>query len=165
MRTSFKTILGVALLSLLLGCSSSRNEQKKETKVAPERPAQALFSNMSAVQVKNSLMSACSQSRMRIVPDQFEVLCIRNQPSEDRDQMLITRINDPYGKNITDNVKFVISPEGRDVRVIGNAYVQFASPLGVEIDAGVKITRINLLDNASFSMLEALLRQAGAKQP
>jgi hypothetical protein len=99
------------------------------------------------------------------VPDQFEVLCIRNRLSEDRDQMLVTLINDPYARNLTDNVKFVISPEGRDVRVIGNAYVQFASPLGVEIDAGVKITRINLLDNASFSMLEALLKQAGAKQP
>ncbi len=165
MRTSFKTILGVALLALLLGCGSSSKEKKKETKVVPERPTEALFNNMSAVQVKNSLMSACSQSRMRIVPDQFEVLCIRNRLSEDRDQMLVTLINDPYARNLTDNVKFVISPEGRDVRVIGNAYVQFASPLGVEIDAGVKITRINLLDNASFSMLEALLKQAGAKQP
>jgi len=39
------------------------------------------------------------------------------------------------------------------------------TPLGIELDAGVKITRINLLDNASFTMLEALLKQAGATQP
>ena len=165
MRTPLKIILGATLLSVLLGCSTSNKEQKKEAKVMPERPAEVLFKNMSGVQVKNSLMSACSQSRMRIVPDQLEVLCIRNRLSEDREQMLVTLMNDDYAKNLTDNVKFVLTPEGRDVRVVGIAYLQFASPLGIEIDAGVKIKRINLLDNASFSMLEALLKQAGATQP
>lgn len=165
MRTSLKTIVGVALFALLLGCSASSKDQKKEAKAMPERPAEVIFKNMSAVQVKNSLMSACSQSRMRMLPDQAEVLCIRNQLSEDREQMLAILANDDFARNMTDNVKFVITPEGRDVRVIGHAYLQFASPLGVEFDAGVKIKRINLLDNASFSMLEALLKQAGATQP
>ena len=165
MRTPFKTILGAMLLSLLLGCGSSGKEQKKEAKIVPERPAEVVFKNMSDVQVKNSLMSACSQSRMRIAPDKFEVLCIRNRLSEDREKMLVTLMNDEYARNLTDNVKFVMATEGPDVRVMGNAYIQFASPLGVEIDAGVKITRINLLDNSSFAMLEALLKQAGATQP
>jgi hypothetical protein len=165
MRSSCKTILGVTLFAFLLGCSASSKDQKKETKVMPERPAEVIFKNMTAVQVKNSLMSACSQSRMRILPDQTEVLCIRNRLSEDREQMLETLMDDDFARNMTDNVKFVITPEGRDVRVIGNAYLQFASPLGIEFDAGVKIKRINLLDNASFSMLEALLKQAGGTQP
>lgn len=165
MRTPFKTILGVTLFAFLLGCSSSSKDEKKEAKAMPERAAEVIFKNMTAVQVKNSLMSACSQSRMRILPDQAEVLCIRNRLSEDREQMLVTLANDDFARYITDNVKFVITPEGRDVRVIGNAYLQFASPLGVEFDAGVKIKRINLLDNASFSMLEALLKQAGGTQP
>ena len=165
MRTPFKTILGLALLTLLLGCGSTRKDQKKEAQVVPERPAEVIFKNMSAVQVKNNLMSACSQSRMRMLPDQAEVLCIRNRLSEDREQMLETLTNDEFARNMTDNVKFVLTPEGRDVRVIGHAYLQFASPLGIMIDAGVKIQRINLLDNTSFSMLEALLKQAGGTQP
>jgi hypothetical protein len=165
MRTPFKTILGLVLVSFMLGCGSSRKDEKKEAQFVPERAASVIFKNMSVIQVKNSLMSACSQSRMRILPDQAEVLCIRNQLSEDREQMLVTLSNDDFARNITDNVKFVLTPEGRDVRVIGNAYLQFASPLGIEFDAGVKIKRINLLDNASFSMLEALLKQAGGTQP
>lgn len=165
MRTPYKTILGAALFALLLGCSSSSKDEKKEAKAMPERAAEVIFKNMTAVQVKNSLMSACSQSRMRILPDQAEVLCIRNRLSEDREQMLVTLANDDFARNITDNVKFVITPEGRDVRVIGSTYLQFASPLGIEFDAGVKIKRINLLDNDSFSMLEALLKQAGGTQP
>ena len=165
MRTPFKTILGVALLSILLGCGASNKDQKKEVKVAPERSAEVIFRNMVAVQVKNNLMSACSQSRMRILPDQSEVLCVRHTLNEERENMLVALMNDDYAKNLTDNVKFVITQEGRDVRAKGNAYIQFASPLGVEMDAGVKITRINLLDNASFSMLEALFTQAGAPRP
>jgi hypothetical protein len=102
---------------------------------------------------------------MRILPDQSEVLCFRNNIDQAREQMLINIVNDEYARNITDNVKFVITPAGRDVRVIGNAYVQFASPLSVAIDAGVKTTRVNLRDDASFSMVEALLKQAGASQP
>jgi hypothetical protein len=102
---------------------------------------------------------------MRILPEQAEVLCIRNQLSEDREQMLVILTNDDFARNMTDNVKFVITPEGRDIRVIGHAYLQFASPLGIEFDAGVRIKRINLRDNASFSMLEALLKQAGGTQP
>ena len=58
-----------------------------------------------------------------------------------------------------------LTPEERDVRVVGNAYVQFASPLGIEIDAGVKITRVNLRDNESFSMLEAVVKQASDMKP
>lgn len=165
MRTPFKIILGFALVSLLLGCGSTRKDQKKESQVVPERTAEVIFKNMSVVQVKNNLMSACSQSRMRMLPDQAEVLCIRNRLSEDREQMLETLTNDDFARNMTDNVKFVLTPEGRDVRVIGHAYLQFASPLGIKIDSGVKIQRINLLDNASFSMLEVLLKQAGATQP
>lgn len=165
MRIPFKTLFGAALLSLLLACSGPRNEQKKEAPIAPERPAEVLLKNISIVQVKLNLMSACSQSRMRILPDQFEIICIRNRLSEDRENMLVNLTNDDFARNVTDNVKFVITQEGRDARVIGNAYVQFASPRGVEPDAGFNIKRINLLDNASFSMLEALLKQAGAAQP
>jgi len=79
--------------------------------------------------------------------------------------MLLTLINDDYARNMTDNIKFVLTPEERDVRVVGNAYVQFASPLGIEIDAGVKITRVNLRDNESFSMLEAVVKQASDMKP
>ncbi len=165
MRIPFKTVLGIALLSLLLGCGASRKEQKKEAKAMPERSAEVIFKNMTAVQVKNNLMSACSQSRLRILPDQAEVLCIRTQLSNDREKMLMTLVNDDFARNVTDNVKFIMTSEGKDVRVIGNAYIQFASPLGIEGSAGVKTIQINLLDNASFSMLEALLKQAGATQP
>lgn len=165
MRTPFKSILGAALLSILLGCSTSSKDQKKEVKVVPERPAEVVFKNMTAVHVKNNLMSACSQSRMRILPDHSEIICVRHTLNEEREIMLVSLMNDDYARNLTDNVKFVITPEGRDVRVKGNAYIQFVTPLGIELDAGVKITRINLLDNASFSMLEALLKQAGATQP
>jgi len=165
MHSLFRSILGVTLLTLLIGCGASDKEKKKEKNFVPERAAELVFKNTSAVQVKNNLMSACSQSRLRILPDQSEVLCVRHQLSEDREKMLVDLMNDDFGKNITDNIKFTISPEGRDVRVIGYAYLQFASPLGVEIDAGVKITRINLRDDSSFSMVEALLKRAGATQP
>jgi hypothetical protein len=82
-----------------------------------------------------------------------------------REQMLVNIVNDEFARNITDNVKFMISTEGRDVKVVGNAYVQFASPLSIGIDSGIKTTRVNLLDDTSFSMVEALLKQAGASQP
>lgn len=165
LRVLFQAILGATLLTALIGCGSSDNEKKKEVKVIPERPVEVVFKNMSVVQVKNNLMSACSQSRLRIIPDRDEIICIRHNIDSRREQMLITLINDDYARNMTDNIKFVLTPEDKDVRVMGNAYVQFASPLGVEIDAGVKITRVNLRDDASFSMLEAVVKKATDMQP
>ncbi len=165
MRVLFHSILGAALLSLMVGCGSSDKDKKKQVKTVPERPAEMVFKNMSSVQVKNNLMSACSQNRLRIRPDQSEVLCVRHLMDETREQMLVNTVNDEFAKNITDNVKFVITPEGRDVRVIGNAYVQFASPLSMGIEGGNKTTRLNLQDDTSFSMVETLLKQAGASQP
>ena len=120
---------------------------------------------MTSVQVKNSLMSACSQSRMRVQPDQSEILCVRHIMDETREQFLVNIVNDDFARNITDTVKFVMTPEGRDVRVVGNPYVQFSSPLSVGIDGGNKTTRVNLRDDASFTMVETLLKQAGATQP
>jgi hypothetical protein len=165
MRFLSHSILGVALLSMMLGCGSSDKDKKKQAAIVPERSAEVIFKNATAVQVKNSLMSACSQSRMRILPDQSEVLCVRNNIDRAREQMLINIVNDEYAINISDNVKFVITSQGRDVRVIGNAYVQFASPLSVGISGGVKTTRVNLRDDTSFSMVEDLLKQSGASQP
>ena len=165
MRVLFHSILGAALLSIMVGCGSSDKDKKKQVKTVPERPAEMVFKNMSSVQVKNNLMSACSQNRLRIRPDQSEVLCVRHLMDETREQMLVNTVNDEFAKNITDNVKFVITPEGRDVRVIGNAYVQFASPLSMGIEGGNKTTRLNLQDDTSFSMVESLLKQAGASQP
>lgn len=165
MRFLSHSILGVALLSMMLGCGSSDKDKKKQAVIVPERSAEVIFKNATAVQVKNSLMSACSQSRMRILPDQSEVQCVRNNIDRAREQMLINIVNDEYAINISDNVKFVITSQGRDVRVIGNAYVQFASPLSVGISGGVKTTRVNLRDDTSFSMVEDLLKQSGASQP
>lgn len=165
LRVLFQSVLGATLLSLLIGCGSSDNEKKKEVKVVPERPVEVVFKNMTTVQVKNNLMSACSQSRLRVLPDRNEVLCIRHNLDSRREQMLITLINDDYARALTDNIKFVLTPEDRDVRVVGNAYVQFASPLGIEIDAGVKTTRINLRDDESFSMLEAVVKKATDMRP
>ena len=165
MRFLSHSILGVALLSVMLGCGSSDKDKKKQAVIVPERSAEVIFKNATAIQVKNSLMSACSQNRMRILPDQSEVLCVRNNIDRAREQMLINIVNDEYAINISDNVKFVITPQGRDVRVIGNAYVQFASPLSVGISGGVKTTRVNLRDDTSFSMVQALLKQSGASQP
>ena len=165
MRVLFHSILGAALLSMMVGCGSSDKDKKKQVKTVPERPAEMIFKNANSVQVKNSLMSACSQTRMRIQPDQNEVLCVRHIMDTTREQMLVNIVNDEFARNITDNVKFMISTEGRDVKVVGNAYVQFASPLSIGIDSGIKTTRVNLLDDTSFSMVEALLKQAGASQP
>ena len=166
LRVLFQSVLGATLLSLAIGCSSTDSETKQETRVViPERPVEVVFKNMSTVQVKNNLMSACSQSRLRVVPDRDEVVCIRHNLDSRREQMLLTLINDDYARNMTDNIKFVLTPEERDVRVVGNAYVQFASPLGIEIDAGVKITRVNLRDNESFSMLDAVAKQASDMKP
>ena len=165
MRFLSHSILGVALLSMMLGCGSSDKDKKKQAVIVPERSAEVIFKNATAIQVKNSLMSACSQNRMRILPDQSEVLCVRNNIDRAREQMLINIVNDEYAINISDNVKFVITSQGRDVRVIGNAYVQFASPLSVGISGGVKTTRVNLRDDTSFSMVEDLLKQSGASQP
>jgi len=165
MRVLFHSILGAALLSIMLGCGSSDKDKKKQATIVPERSADAIFKNATAVQVKNSLMSTCSQNRMRILPDQSEVLCVRNKIEQEREQMLVNIVNDEFAVNITDNVKFVISIEGRDVRVIGNAYVQFFSPQSVGISGSLKSTRVNLLDDTSFAMAQALLKQAGASQP
>ena len=165
MRVLFHSILGAALLSIMVGCGSSEKDKKKQVITVPERPAEMIFRNINSVQVKNSLMSTCSQSRMRIQPDQSEVLCVRHLMDETREQMLVNIVNDEFAKNITDNVKFVITPEGRDVRVIGNAYVQFSSPLSMGISGGVRATRVNLRDDVSFSMVETLLKQAGVSQP
>jgi hypothetical protein len=164
MRVLFHSILGAALLSIMIGCGSSDKDKKKLASTVPERQAEVFFKNVTAVQVKNSLMSACSQSRLQMQPDQNEVLCVRKM-DETREQMLINIVNDEFARSITDNVKFVISTEGRDVKVIGNAYVQFSSPLSVGIDSGIKTTRVNLRDDTSFSMVQALLKQAGASQP
>jgi hypothetical protein len=163
MRVFFHSILGVALLVVLIGCGSTTKDQKKPALVVPERSAEVIFKNMTIVQVKINLMSACSQSRMRILPDQTEVLCIRNNLDETREEMLLSLIDDDFARNMTDNVKFVITPQDGDVQVVANAYLQFISPLGVEGSAGNKTTRINLLDDASFSMAQALLKQAGAQ--
>lgn len=160
MRTYYQSVLGATILALLIGCGSS--DKPKVVKEMPERPAVAIFKGLSSVQVKNNLMGACSQDRLLIQPDLSEVTCVRHKLNPEREQMLINIVNDAYAKRITDNVKFVITTQGRDVRVVGNAYVQYASPLGVSIDAGSDIKRINLLDNASFSLLETLLKQAGA---
>lgn len=165
MRVRFHSIIGVALLCVLMGCSSPDKDKKKNVPTIPERAAEAVFKNMTEIQVKNSLMSACSQSLMRILPDQNEVLCIRHRLDEAREQMLVNLVNDDFARNIADSVKFVITPEGRDVRVVGNPYVQFATPLGIETNAGVKMIRINLRDDASFTMVETLLKQAGATKP
>jgi hypothetical protein len=165
MRVLFHSILGAALLSVMVGCGSSDKDKKKPAPTVPERSAEVIFKNMTSVQVKNNLMSACSQNRMRIQPDQSEVLCVRHIMDETREQMLVNIVNDDFARNINDSVKFVITPEGRDVRVVGNSYVQFATPLGIEIDAGVKTIRINLRDDASFTMVETLLKQAGATKP
>lgn len=165
MRVLFHSILGAALLSIMVGCGSSDKDKKKQVITVLERPTEMIFKNINSVQVKNSLMSACSQSRLRIQPDQNEVLCVRHLMDETREQMLVNIVNDEFARNITDNVKFVITPEGRDVRVIGNAYVQFFSPVSVGIDGGNKTTRMNLRDDASFYMVESLLKQAGASQP
>jgi len=165
MRVLFHSLLGAALLSMMVGCGSSDKDKKKQVTTVPERPAEMIFKNMNSVQVKNSLMSACSQSRMRIQPDQSEVLCVRHILDQEREQMLVNIVNDEFAKSITDNVKFVISTEGPNVKVVGNAYVQFSSPLSVGISGGVKTTRVNLRDDTSFSMAEALLKQAGASQP
>lgn len=165
MRVLFHSILGAALLSIMLGCGSSDKDKKKQATIVPERSAEVIFKNATAVQVKNNLMSACSQSRMHIQPDQSEVLCVRHILDQAREQILVNIVNDEFARSITDNVKFVISTEGRDIKVVGNAYVRFSSPLGVGIDAGVKTTRVNLLDDTSFSMVQALLKQAGASQP
>ncbi|MDO9026010.1 hypothetical protein [Zwartia sp.] len=160
MRIFYQSVLGATILALLVGCSSP--DKPKVVKEMPERPAVAVFKGMSNVQVKNSLMSACSQDRLYIQPDLNEVTCVRHKLNSEREQMLINIVNDEYARRITDNVKFVITTEGRDVRVVGNAYVQYASPLGIEIDAGSDIKRVNLIDNASFSLLENILKQAGA---
>lgn len=165
MRIFFHSILGVALLSVLIGCGSTNKGQKKPAPVVPERSAEVIIKNMTIVQVKNNLMSACSQSRMRILPDQNEVLCIRQNLDEAREQILIDIVDDEFARNITDRIKFVFSTEGRNVRVTGRAYIQFTSPLSVEIDAGVKTTRVNLLDDASFSMVDVILKKVGASQP
>lgn len=165
LRVLFHSLLGALLLAALIGCSSTRDEKKKEVKVTTERPVEVVFKNMKEVQVKNNLMSACSQNRLRVLPDRSEIICIRHQLEVGREQMLITLVNDTFAKSMTDNVKFVLTPEGPDVRVTGNAFVQFSTPLGIEIDAGVKIARINLRDEASFSMLEALIKQALDMRP
>jgi hypothetical protein len=163
MRVFFHSILGVALLTVLIGCGSTTKDQKKPAVAVPERSAEVIFKNMTIVQVKNNLMSACSQSRMRILPDQTEVLCSRNNLDKTREDMLLSLIDDDFARNMTDNVKFVITPQDGDVRVVANAYLQFNSPLSVGVSAGLKTTRINLLDDASFSMAQALLKQAGAQ--
>lgn len=160
MRIFYQSVLGAATLALLIGCGSS--DKAKVVKEMPERPALGVFPGMSSVQVKNNLMSACSKDRLYIQPDLNEVTCVRHKLNSDREQMLVNIVNDEYARRITDNVKFVITTEGRDVRVLGNAYVQYASPLGIEIDAGADIRRVNLIDNDSFSLLETLLKQAGA---
>ena len=94
MRVLFHSILGAALLSLMVGCGSSDKDKKKQVVTVPERPAEVVFKNMNSVQVKNNLMSACSQSRLRIQPDQSEVLCIRHIMDETREQMLDNIVND-----------------------------------------------------------------------
>jgi hypothetical protein len=160
MRILFHSILGVALLSVLIGCGSSDKDKKKPAEIVPERSAEIVLKNMTVVEVKNNLMSVCSKNRLRILPDQSEVLCVRPNLDNRREQMLFKLVNDDFAKNITDNVKFVITTQGADVRVMANAYVQFNSPLSVSISAGLKTTRINLLDDESFFMLQALLKQA-----
>lgn len=167
MRSFFPSVFGATILALLIGCGTSdqEKEKKKKANAVPERAAEVVFKNASPIQVKNNLMAACSQNRLRIQPDHTEVLCIRHPISEDREKILTDLMNDDFGRTMSDNIKFSITPDGQDVRVNGYAYLQFDSPLGVMGDAGVKIVRVNLRDDNSFSMVERLLKQAGASQP
>ena len=163
MRTYLKSALALATLALLMGCSTSK--EPKIQKPAPERPVIVVFKDMSTVQVKNNLMGACSKDRLFIQPDRDEVTCIRHKFNIDREQILLDTINDEFARRITDNIRFSITPEGRDVRVVGNAYVEYLSPLSVSIEGSIVTKRANLLDNNSFSLVEMLLKQAGGTLP
>jgi hypothetical protein len=162
MRIYFQTALGAGLFALLIGCGSS--DKPKVEKMMPERPAIALIKGLTSVQVKNNLMSACSQARLYIKPDLNEVTCIRHKKDVRREQMLSNLVNDEFARQVTDTIKFVITTEGQEIRVVGNAYIQYARPLGVEIDATEEIKRINLLDDDSFAMMDKILKQAGGPQ-
>jgi len=159
MHTLYQSALGVGLLAILIGCGSS-NKPKVEKKM-PERPATVLIQGLSTIQVKNNLMSACSQARLYIKPDLSEVTCIRHKRDPRREKMVSDLVDNEFARKITDNVKFVISTEDKGVRVVGNAYIQYDLPISMDLDASEQVKRINLLDNASFSMMDALLKQAG----
>lgn len=163
MRPFFKTALVLTALGLLLGCSGSK--EPKAPKEVPERLAVVVFKNTTSIQVKNSLMGACSQDRLFIQPTLTEITCVRHTLNQEREQMLLTVVNDSFARRITDNVRFVLTPEGRDVRVVGHAFVQYVSPLSVTIDGEIAIKSVNLLDNNSFSLLEKLLQQAAGTSP
>lgn len=160
MRTLYRAISGAALLVVLSACGGNSTEKVK--KPEPERPIQAVFKNKTAVDVKNTLMGACSKEHLYIQPTLDEVTCIRHKQDDQREQMLTNLVDNDFAKQVTDNIKFVITQEGQNVKVVGNAYVQYLSPTSVGIEGTINVVRKNLLDNNSFSMMETLLKHAGA---
>jgi hypothetical protein len=56
-----------------------------------------------------------------------------------------------------------ITSSGKDVLVLGNALVQFQSPLSVMPDSGYSTQELNLLDDNSFALVQEILKLAGAK--
>lgn len=157
----------LALVSLIflssLSLSGCSTKADGPVKPPPARMASGLFKNADASIVKNSLMSACSKSRLRIQTEKNEVTCTSLEITPQREVMITALINNEWALQYKDAVSFTLSTEGSDVRVSANSYLEFIMPKGLMADVPVKSTR-NLLDDASFINAQQLLKAAGAAE-
>jgi len=146
-------LLSLTLLAslALAGCSSTPSEPAKPPAA---RVALGLFKNTDASTVKNNLMSVCSKSRLN---------CTSTEIDSQRETLITAMINNEYALQYKDVVSFVLAPEGSDVRVTANSYLEFIMPKGIMSDVPAKSTR-NLLDDASFINAQKLLKAAGASE-
>ncbi len=91
------------------------------------------------------------------------MICTSTEIDSQRETLITAMINNEYALQYKDVVSFVLAPEGSDVRVTANSYLEFIMPKGVMSDVPAKSTR-NLLDDASFINAQKLLKAAGASE-
>ena len=161
MFLSLRLLLTITVLGTLAACSTDKPASKPAPK--PARAAEVIFAGTSIVVVKNAIMGACSTKQLHIQPAGDEVICVRYKTNVQREQIVEAAVNSQFARHPRDLVRFTLTSSGKDVMVLGNALVQFQSPLSVMPDGGYSTAEVNLLDDDSFAIVQEILKLAGAK--
>ncbi len=161
MFLSLRLLLTITVLGTLAACSTDKPASQPAPK--PARSAEVIFAGTSIVVVKNAIMGACSTKQLHIQPAGDEVVCVRYKTNVLREQIVEAAVNSQFARHPRDLVRFTLTSSGKDVMVLGNALVQFQSPLSVMPDGGYSTAEVNLLDDDSFAIVQEILKLAGVK--
>lgn len=157
MNQSLPRSVFILTILILAGCSSKGDVKVARTE--PSRTIEANFPGMSISQAKNSIMAACSESRLQIHTTQTEVTCAQNDISGWRKRDLDQFVNDEYATNLQIVRQFKLTELGGNVSATANTYVQYLAP--VSLSSGPQTRTRNMVDDISYKELSALVERAG----